>query len=421
MSVEPTFSLVSQNGLRRVISIEAPQNLASAALDEELRTIQRKVTLRGFRKGRAPLAMIKSVYGAEARTEALEKLINESYPTAIERLNLRVAARPRITDITFDEGEPLRYTAEVDVLPEIETVTLEKLSYPRTEVTVTETDVEETLETMRRRASTFTDVTRPAAEADVLQTDILRLEDSKNAVDGHKLTDMPVDLSAPGTLTEFKAALIGAKAGETHRATVTYPADYPDATFAGSTVTYSLTVKSVRERHLPDLTDDFAMESAGVESLEKLREIIRARLTAQREEEGRRQRDTFLIDQVVKQNPIDIPEGMVEEYLEDVSKDLTKRYPGKAFETADLREAYREPGLAQLRWFLLSRRLLELNKIEVLPADTDKWIERMAAESGVDLSRARNMLSQGGRMREIQQRIIESKLMDFLAERATAV
>ena len=292
----PSATLVSQAGLKRVISVEAPANRVAEAFDKEFRKIQQSVTLRGFRKGRAPLGMIKTMYGDEVRHEALERLISETYPGAVAELQLRVAAYPRITDFTLTEGAPLRYTAEVEVFPEIEKVDITGLTFVSETVSVSEKDVDEVIEGLRKRMATYTTVDRPAGDSDIVMTDIAVLDDPKGVVREKLMTDSPIDLGATGTMKEFRDALIGARAGDTKEVSLTYPADYGDANFAGAAVSYRFMVKNISERHLPALDDSLA-KAQGLETLAQLRERITTRMTDQRETDSLSHRNNQLISQ----------------------------------------------------------------------------------------------------------------------------
>lgn len=420
-----TAKITSEDGLRRTIKIEAPVERVSGIFEAEYRKIQRKVTLKGFRKGRAPLATIRTIYGDEVRSEALEKMVRESYLTAIESLKLDAATQPQVKDITFEENAPFSCTLEVEVFPEIGSVDISGLSYVQREVSVTDEDINNVLESLRNRHSPLTDVTDSsggvgaAGESDIITVDMKKLEDKGSVINGDFFPDSQIDLGAAGTVKEFREGLVGIKVDEERTITVRYSKDYPDKLFAGQSLVYGITAKKVQSRELVELTDEFAVQATGASSLDDLKKRIREGMTQERQQEVIRDRNSQLISQLVTNNPFEIPAGLVERYVLDSMAEFRKNHPADTTPDEEISQRYRMMGANQLRWKLLSDKIVQQEKIEVLSEDTDNWIKRFSARQGMGEKEAAEALAKNGRTSQIRQTILEEKLIELLKERAS--
>lgn len=410
--------IISSDGLKRTLKVQAPAQAVEKAFSVEYNKIRSQVTLKGFRKGKAPLARIKAMYGDQARMEVIDKLLNTCYLEAVHKLELNIAGPPQVSNLVLDEDKPLEFTAQVEVYPKIEKVDLSGLTYVESNSAVTDEDVDRVIESLRRRNIQPIDVDRPAAENDIIIADMKKIEDKNNIIEGDTFIDSRIDLSNEMTVKEFREGLIGVSAGDEKTITVNYPKDYPDRPFSGQSLTYEISIKKIQEQDLPDVTDEFAREQAGAESLEQLRERITKGIVGERENQAAKERNNQLISQVVAKNPFETPEAPVVKYVEEVLEDYRNNYPGDQTPEDELRGRYRQIGANQLRWKLLADKIMEQEKIEVLPEDTEKWIGEFASRNGMDRDKAAQALAQSGRITEIHGSIREEKLLEFLRSRA---
>ncbi len=413
--------ITSSEGLRRTLRLEAPPETVQSAFDDEFRKIQKRVTLKGFRKGRAPLSQIRSRYGEEVQGDVIEKLVSSSYRSAVETLELHPATMPKVTDFTLNEGEPFVCTAEVEVFPEIGTVDLSGLTAIETPTDVSEQEVDEVIDSLRKRHAEIKDVERAAMETDMLTTDMRKTEDEHNIIEGDFFPDSVIDLSDSKTVREFREGLLGASVGEERTVTVKYPADYPDKIFADKSLTYAITVKKIQERILPELDDRFASELAGAETVADLRQRVRDGISGEKRTSAVRDLNNQLISQIVAKNPLEVPDGLVSRYVDDVIADYRKNYAQQLEDPqqeTEIRQRYRMIGTNQLRWKLLSEKIIEQENVEVLPEDTDKWIEDFGARNGMSLAKAKEFLLKSGKVSEVRDSIREEKLIAFLKSKA---
>lgn len=413
-----TAEITSSEGLRRTLKIQAPSERVDNAFEAEYQKLRKSVTLKGFRKGKAPLSQIKAMYKNDVTADVVDRLLNEAYSAALAKLELNVAASPKVSDLSLNEGQPFSFTAEVEVFPEIDSIDVSGLTYTDNSPEVTDEDVTRIIESLRREKAPLTEVDRPAQTTDLITADLKKTEDKGNVIEGDHFPDSVIDLTNDNTVKEFREGLLGAKLGEMRTVTVSYPADYPDKPFAGQSLTYDILVKKIEQRELPELDDAFVKEHAGADSLDQLKERVRSSLKQERESQSAKERNNQLISQVVAKNPVEVPDALVDRYVDDVVADFRKNYPDQLDNEEEVRNRYRVVGANQLRWKLISDKLIEDEKIEVSPEDTDKWIEGFAQTHGMSLEDARKGLVQGGRLNQIRDTIIEEKLMDFLRSKA---
>ncbi len=406
-------------GLKRELSIEVPPDRVKSEMDKKFDEVKRSVTLKGFRKGKAPMTMIKTVYADEVKADVVDELIKATFPEAVRQHTLNVASRPTLTNLNFNDDGGFTYTATVEVFPEIPTVTFEKLEVPTHEITLKDEEVDEVMAYFRKRHADVRPVEREARDGDIVVADMKKIADPKLALETSDFPDSQIDLGNKMTVKEFREQLLGAKAGDQKQIEVVYADDYSDSRFAGARITYDCTVKQVKEQILPEVDDAFAKQTGVGETALEMRLKIREDLTKRRDDDLKREQKRELVRQVCEANPIPIPDGMVNDYLDSVVEDFKKNYPDAV--EAEVRQNYRQVGIDTMRWDMLWHSLAEQQKIEVSPADTEKWIEGFAVRNSITLQQAQETLNKSGRLKELRESLLEEKVMAFLMEKARIV
>ncbi|MCH9023819.1 MAG: trigger factor [candidate division Zixibacteria bacterium] len=403
-------------GLYRQLAVEVPQNRFQEEMDKELEQLRLRVTLKGFRKGKAPMNMIKSNYGESVKSDVIDKLIKATYPEAISSQTLKVASPPQVTDLKIEDDGSFSYKAKVEVFPDIKKVVFDGIKLTTTDTEASDAEVDEFIETLRDRRAEMREVNRAATADDVVVLDMTKVKDPKLAVEQTDFPETTVDLSHSLTLKEFKENIPGMKAGEEKDIAVKYADDYSDSRLAGAEITYKARLKSVKEKILPEVDDAFAKASAEAETVLELRLKIREEIKRQKEESQNRSFKTQIITQMNEKNPVPVPESMIENYLHSVIEDLTRQ---KAeFKEDEIRKMYRPMGEQTIRWQILYHQLAEQEKIEVLPSDTEKVIGRMARQYKITSEKAKEAMLRSGRADDIRESLLEEKVLDLISGRA---
>lgn len=415
MKVEVT----NKEGLVRQLQIEVPSDRVQTEMEKKFDEKKKTVTLKGFRKGMAPMAMIKQLFTEEVRLDAIDELIQSTYPEAVREKTLKVATKPTVTDLQMRDDGGFVYTAQVEVMPEIDKIAYEGIEVSTVELDVADGEVDEVVEQARRRFSELRTVDREALTTDVVIADLKKIADPKLAVPQELFTGSEIDLGYRLTVEQFKEALPGVKPGDVRTVEVVYPEGYTDTRFAGAHLTWQVTVKEIKERIMPDLDDAFAARTGMAQTALEFKIKVRENIHRQKEDSQRRFQRRQVMHALVQKNPIQIPEGMVNEYLDAVVEDFKKQ--GGEFDEKQVRETYREIGIESMRWDMIWRKLASQQNIEVLPADTDNWIRGYAESHGVTSDEAGVALARSGRSEQLRDSLLEEKVVDFLLNMAKKV
>ncbi len=407
-------------GLMREVTVNLPAETVESALKNKFDEVRKDTQIDGFRKGKVPMDRIHSMYGDAVRADVSEDLIRTTYPEAVKQETLRVASYPNIVKAGYnDDGGGFSYTANVEVYPQVDNVVYDDLKVTVEEIEVKDADVDEFVEGLRKRFSDLSSVDREAGATDVVVADLKKLHDPSLVLTGDSFADQEIDLANPVTVREFREQLTGAKSGDETEIEVNYPKDYPDATFAGATVKYLCQVKQVKERILPEFNDAFAKQTGQAETALELRMQIRDELKARLVQDQNRAKRSQIIGQIGSKNEIPIPEGLVNEYLNNIVEDFKKRYEDTDEE--EVRRSYHDVGIGTIRWNILFNHLAAQENIEVLPSDIEERIKRFADNYKMSMEQAKEALNQSGSIADIRDSILEEKVLDFLVDKAKVI
>jgi len=413
-------TLKSSDGLVREIGVEIPVETVNAAFSETYAKYRKEAKVKGFRPGKAPMDVIKSMYHDDIHAEIIQNLVTESYRAAIAEHNLNVASAPDFP--SFDElkeGSPFSYAVKVEVLPEVEKVDYQGLELPQIEMEVRDPEVDSIMQYLRKKNATLSKVDRTSTAEDVVIIDLTKIEDPSNALQSDEFKDFEIDLAERSTVKEFSEGLVGLKAGDEKELSVGYPKDFSTKELAGKKVKFRCHVKEVKEKILPPENDNFAKTQGNFASMLELRLQIRKDIKKQKELDHKQWQKQEIMRQIVAKNQIEIPPAMVDEFLEKSLERIKKENPEADVEV--LREQQRPYALDTLRWSILMEKLAETENIEVLPADTENWIMEFAKQYKMEYGKAKEALAQSGKNQQIRDSILEDKVIDFLISKAKFV
>ncbi|HOP08284.1 MAG TPA: trigger factor [candidate division Zixibacteria bacterium] len=404
-------------GLLREVTVQIPVEAVNSEMEKQFAQLRKEVTLKGFRKGKAPMDRIKGMYEQQVKAEVVEELIRKTYPDAVREHQLRVASHPTVTEADFDDSGAFIYTAQVEVFPEIGNIVYNDLKVKLPKIEVKDEDVDEFVDAMRKGAAELRVVNREVQESDVVVADLKKLLDPQLILDSDLYEDEEIDLENAATVNEFRDNLQGMKSGESKDIEVVYPEDYPDEKFAGASIKYNVTVKNVKERILPEINDDFAKMTGQAETVLELRIKIREELKNRIDKNHDRNKRGQLIEQMCTQNEIPVPGGLVESYLDKVVEDFKRRY--SEIDETKLRDNYRSVGERTIRWNMILQKLAQQENIEVLPSDVENRIKMFADNYQMSVEEAKQALANAGTIDDIKDSITEEKVLDFLVGKAT--
>jgi len=401
---------------KRVVEIEVPESEVDAAVDAKLAELKRGARMPGFRPGKVPLSVIKQRYGAAARAEAVETVMQGAFKSACEEHKISPVGEAKLTDMTGGEGGgPLRFTIETEVDPPLAEIKgYDKLKIKAKPVKVTDAMVDDAFNGYIDRYADFEDVSRPAKKGD-----FLRIRYKSVAIDGAERPDLkdhcpeyPIELGGEGVFKEFDKGLSGKSAGDEAKIDVKFPKDYADTGVAGKSGEFSVEVLSVQEKHPPEFNEAF-MEKIGGVTAEKLKEEIRASIEARQLREAKQAAYDEAIQTLIKDNAIEVAPSSAASLARHMLDDHLKRNNLPEPEEGQL-EAFNGLAVMMLKRIKIIDYVADKENIKAAQEDVDNEIMQMARQYGQDFDVLKQMLRKDGTTNRIRMDIRERKTLDFL-------
>jgi len=403
---------------RKLLVIEVPSDELERAFQDVVEEYRSRVQLPGFRKGHVPRNVIELQFGHSMEHEVLERAVKRSYESAVREQKLEPVTYPTIEKIEFARGKPLTYQAQIDVRPKVTPKDYLGLDVDSKETQVSDEDVDKALEELRQRTAEWAPVERVAGESDAVLVNYVRLNAKGKPIRKTEQKDALVELGASGLLPEFQANLRGTKAGDHRDFQVTYPADFGNEELRGRSSTFSVDVQGVRERRVRPLDDEFAKEIAGMRDLAELKARVRLNLEGEARLKAQREQEESLVDQVIARNPMDLPESMVVEYLEELVQRL--RGEGREWSSEEeerFRTEYRPLAERRIKRDLLLDSIARAESVAVSDEDIDQALRGAAEGEGAPPETERVLRSPEHRERA-RAHLMERKVFALLREKA---
>jgi trigger factor len=412
------------SGVERKITVEIPAEEVARRVEQEFAELRKMVPLKGFRKGKAPIEMVKRLFRDSVEGEVAERLVKESIADVVKEKDLRVLSLPKVDHGKVAEGKDFVFSATVEVVPEVEPKEYKGIPVVVGKASVTDEDVESAIGRLRESLAQYHPVEgRGATESDLA-------EFSFTATAGGETVDrsdsVAVVLSGGVPFgTAFEEKMLGIVPGTGRTFEVAYPADHPNPKYAGKSVTFDVNVTGVREKKLPALDEEFVRNFGDVGSLDDLRAKLRTRLAEEAEERSRRQAEEDLRRGLLERNAFDVPATLVSRQTMAMMQDTFQRL---AAQGVDLKKVNMDvdkmsgrfaPNAERMvRVSLLLDAIAKKEGIDVSFAEIDAEMKAMAEASGMEHGKVREMYSTEERMDALRDRILERKVMAFLLENA---
>ncbi|HEX7402304.1 MAG TPA: trigger factor [candidate division Zixibacteria bacterium] len=394
------------------MEIEIPKETVDGEFETTYKKYQTLAKIPGFRKGKAPLHMVKLRYQDKISSEVLETLVPKAYEDAVKEAKLSPICLPVIKDVHFEEGAPLKFKAEFEIQPEVEAKDYLGLELVRRLKEISEKDIETSLNYLREDFAELHPVEREAHLHDSLIVDISKTQDGKE----DQVANQQIFLDPHNMIKDFQQALVGAKAGELKEFEVDYKPDFHNKKLAGKKVKYRIKVKEVKEKILPQVNDEFAKTVGEYKNLGELKGKIKEGLIQRDMKDADTELKTDLINQVIRRNPFEVPDTLFDYYLDSVIEDLKKRY--QKVDEKKVREEYKDIALAQIRWDFLFHRIAEKENIQVTKPEMENWCEQNAKAMRVTVEEAIKSLENPSFSKRIKEDLREKKTIDFLLKNA---
>ncbi|AKM06414.1 trigger factor [Pelagerythrobacter marensis] len=423
MQIKETTS----KGLKRGYEVTIPAKDIEARVDAEVKKIAPQVRMPGFRPGKVPANLIRKMHGESVHAQVVNDAIRGSVDDLVREKSLRPAMQPKVELAEgYEQGKDAVLDVELEILPQIETPETDGLSLERLTVPVSDAAVDEALERIAGQQKSYKDAakTKKAADGDQLIIDFTGSIDGVE-FEGGKAEDAPLVIGAGQFIPGFEEQLAGAKTGDEKTITVTFPEDYPAEHLAGKEAQFAVTVKQVKVESDTKIDDEFA-KNLGLESLDKLKELLRGQLEQETGGLTRTQMKRQLLDQLAAGHDFDVPEGMVEAEFEQIWAQLQQEAsrdedPAKALkEIESEKDDYRRIAERRVRLGLLLSEIGQKNGVEVSQQEMSMLIQQAAQQYRAEDRERFMQYIQSDPMAAAQLRapLYEDKVVDFLFEKA---
>ena len=410
----------------REIEVEVPAEVVNRETGVVIERFQKHARLPGFRKGKVPASVVRQRFPEDIRSEVVEALVPRYFRQEVEKRGLQPVSQPRVSDLRLGDGEPLRFKASFEIMPEIQVAGYEELRAEKTDTSVTDQEVEEALNRLREQYATYNAVDdREMGDGDFAQ---VSLAGTPQSAEGKPVTmdDVLVEIGGASTVREFSDHLRGARPGDERNFDVTYPEDFSDKRLAGRKLAYAITVKAIKQKVLPELNDDFAKEAGEFQSLDELRSKIRQQLEAEKQHAAEHAAKDKLVEELVRRNDFPIPEALVERQIDVRLERGLRALAAQGMRTEDmkkmdfprLRAGQRDGALREVKAGLILDRIAEQEKIAVTDEEVDREIEALAKQMQQTAETLRARLTRDGALDRIRNRIRNEKTLDFLYRRS---
>lgn len=410
---------VRETGLwQHTVTVEIPVEEVEARLGEVARTLQKRVSMPGFRKGKVPLDRVRTDFASYIEQDFLEHVLPEATSRAIAEAQLDPIVPPTVTNVHFTPGQPLTFEALVDVAPQVEVKDWKGLQLVRRTHPIDDGAVDAMLADLREQAAVFVDLDRPAQKGDIVLLDSQRLDANGRRLANTRAKNTRIQLGAPELLPDLENGLLGAAAGQERTIAVDYPADYRQAELAGKSVRYVVSVRKIQEKKLRELDDNFARELFKLQSLGELRDRVRHNLEGEESGRVRRELEAMAGEELIRRNPFELSQRLVDFMLQQVVREQTGgREVGEEL-NKQLGEHYR-PGVERsLRRELLLGGIAKQEALTVSDEEIAAEIDRMCAADPRQASRIRARYQAAERRRSLGEHLVERKAMDRVIEAA---
>ncbi len=416
-------------GNQVVLKVEVDVEQVSKALDKAYRKVVKEVKIPGFRKGHVPRKILEAKFGVEVLyQDALDILLPEAYTAAIDEAGIDPIDTPSIEEVNIEVGQPCTFTAQVLVKPEVTLGQYTDLEMEKEEIAVTDEEINRELELMQNRHTQLKTVERTVVEnGDFAIIDFEGFIDDV-PFEGGAGQEYSLEIGSNTFIPGFEDQLIGTTVGEEVEVNVSFPEDYHAEQLAGKPVLFKVTVKELKVKDIPELSDDFAKEVSEFETLEELKNDVKNRLEVNAKEQSTREFENKVIDAVAANSEIDVPEKMIEDELNHMQQQMSYslQQQGIPFEkfleyTGSSIEKWKEENHAEaekrVSMNMTLEAIAEKEGIEVSDDEIDIKIAEMAEKNNQDPKKLKQLLLLQGGLDNFTFGLTMEKVIDYLVEK----
>lgn len=415
------------------ITIESSAEKLEEALQSAYLKNRNKIQIHGFRKGKAPRNMIEKLYGADVFYEdAANTIIPKAYEEAVKESDLEIVSQPEIHVTQIEKGKPFIFTALVAIKPEVTLGQYKEIEVKEEEQSVTEEEILSEIDKVREQNAReiVLEEDQQAQEKDEVIIDFEGFLNGE-AFEGGKGTDYPLVLGSHSFIDTFEEQLIGKKAQEEAEVHVTFPEEYHAKELAGKPATFHVLIKEIKRKELPELNDTFASDVSEFETLEEYKADVKKKLMERKEKEAKILKEDAVIEKIIENATMEIPDAMVETQIRQMSEEFAQRIQSQGLsvqqyfqltgtDPKQFQESIRPQALKRIQSRLVLEAIVKAENISISEEEMQAELEKTAKLYQMEVEKFKEIL-QGKEMEYMRMDLAIQKAIDFVTDSAKAV
>lgn len=414
-------SVDTTSQIERRITVQVPANEIDEAVAARLKDAAKNVRMDGFRKGKVPMSVIRQRYGSDVRNEVVGEVMRERYVRAISDENLNPAGYPNIEATVNEAGKDLEFTATLEIYPEIELASIEGTEVERPMVEITDADVDEMIDTLRKQNASWEEVERAAEDGDQVTIDFQGFLGDEpfegGSAEGHQLV-----IGSGNFIPGFEEQLVGAKAGEEKTLKVTFPEDYQAENLAGQEATFQVKVHAVSGQALPEVDAEF-VKRFGVEDgdLDKFRKEVRQNMTREASQAVDNRVKQQVLEALKKANEIPVPQNLVQQETDGLKRQAAQQFGlGEDFDVNQLpNELFAEQAKGRVQVGLLLAEVIKSHDVDASDDEIKAKVQELAQQYQEPEQVVEYYMGNEQMKTQVKSAILEEKAVDILLEQAS--
>lgn len=413
-------SVETTSGLERRLTVGVPAEEVENAVEERLKEAQKNLRLDGFRPGKVPMREVKRRFGAAARNEVLSDVMRNHFIQAVEQESLQPAGMPHFEAQTNEPGKDLEFTATFEVYPQVELSDFGQIEVEKPVAEVTDADVEQMIETLRKQRASWEEVERAAQEGDRVNIDYQGTKDGE-AFEGGSAEGQNLELGSGSMIPGFEDGVAGMKAGEEKELELSFPDDYHAEELAGQKVVFKVKVNHVEGQQLPEVDEEF-MKAFGVEGgdMDKFKAEVRKNMERELRNQVQQKTKEQVMDGLIKVHDLEVPEGLVKQEIERMREQMVQQFGGgQQFDSSMLPDdLFREQAERSVRLGLIMRSIMDKHELKADADRVKQRVEELAEQYEQPQEVVNYIYSNPQQLQQVEGAVLEDQLMDMVLEQS---
>jgi len=413
--------VVSVNDVEKRMTVCISVDLVDGEIEKAYKGLKKEVKIKGFRPGKAPLAILKKHFKAQVEEDVISKLVSDSYPKALEEAKEMPVSPPKIENGVVEQGKDFTYTAVFEVKPEIDVKDYEGLELDKEKVEISDEDVDKEIETLRNSHATLKEVEgRPVQKGDNVLVDYEGLVAGEPFPQG-KQQNFPMEISEDTFLPGFSDHIIGMNKGENKTFSIDLPEDYGDENISGKKADFTLTLNEIKEKVIPELDDEFAKDLGEYKDIQDLKDKFKESMLERKKQKSEGDIREKIFEILIEKNSFDVPKKMVESQAKNMVTEMQQMFAAQGMNLGDmgqspeqLIESYKQPAEKQVRSALLLEAIAKKENLDADQSEIEAKYEDLAKQVGQDVAFVKEKVTDD----MIKPQVLEKKALDLIISKA---